>query len=402
LRRSPLLPIFLIVLVDLLGFTIVLPLLPFYSEQLGASPFVFGLIVSSYAACQLVAGPILGRLSDRFGRKPLLAISQVGTLIGLLILATANVLWLVFLARIIDGLTAGNLSLAQAYISDVTKPEERTKSFAVIGIAFGIGFAAGPGLAWLFYPYGPRAPIFAAAGLSLLSILCTLFLLPRNPPRPEGMENDTDPPAARLSIFSPGAYLQYFHRPELSGLLWQFAFFTFAFSTFVSGFALFTQVRVHYGAKEVSQIFAYIGVLGIVVQGGLVGRAVKRFGESGLVRFGFAAALVAAIALGFSYKPSPIWLMAGLFTLGTGVLRPALTSIISQVSSRREQGTVLGITQSLQSITQIVAPPLGTALIGWGMPVGWALIAALAALLGLLIPIRNASVAQANRSGMLN
>lgn len=376
-------------LVDLLGFTIVLPLLPFYSERLGASPFVFGLIVSTYAACQLLAGPVLGRLSDQFGRKPLLAISQVGTLIGLLILASANALWVVFLARVIDGITAGNLSLAQAYISDVTRPENRAKAFGVIGIAFGIGFAAGPGLTWLLFPYGPRAPIFAAAGLSFLSIICTLVLLPGNPPVPEGMEQAA-PATERISIFSPGAYLQYFRRPELRGLLWQFAFFTFAFSTFVSGFALFAQERVHYGAKEVSEIFAYIGVLGIVVQGGLVGRAVKRFGESGLVRFGFAAACVAGLALGFSYGQAAIWVLAGLFTLGTGVLRPALTSLITQVADRREQGSVLGITQSLQSITQIIAPPLGTALIGLRMTFGWACIAALTALIGLLIPMRAA------------
>src|SRR5713226_1770672 len=170
LRQSPLVPIFLIVCVDVLGLTLMLPLLPFYAEHLGASPTAVGLLVSTYAVCQLVAGPMLGRMSDRVGRRPLLLVSQIGTLIGFLILAFANSLWLVFLSRVIDGLTAGNLSLAQAYISDVTKPEERAKSFALIGIAFGLGFLVGPGISGFLSTFNPKYPIFAAAGLSLTSI----------------------------------------------------------------------------------------------------------------------------------------------------------------------------------------------------------------------------------------
>src|SRR5580700_11323278 len=182
LLKSPLVPIFLIVSVDVLGLTIILPLLPFYAEKFGASPAVVGLLVSSYAFCQLIAGPLLGRLSDRMGRRPLLLVSQAGTFIGFLILAYAHALWMVFLSRIIDGATAGNLSLAQAYISDVTKPEERAKSFAIIGIAFGMGFLIGPAISGFLAQYSYQYPIFAAAGLSLTSILATYFLLPSGPP----------------------------------------------------------------------------------------------------------------------------------------------------------------------------------------------------------------------------
>ena len=182
MAKSPLLPIFLIVSVDVLGLTIILPLLPFYAEKFGASPAVVGLLVSSYALCQLIAGPILGRWSDHMGRRPLLLVSQVGTLIGFLILAYANALWLIFLSRIIDGLTAGNLSLAQAYISDVTKPENRAKSFAIIGIAFGMGFLIGPAISGFLVQYSYQYPIFAAAALSATSILATYFLLPSGAP----------------------------------------------------------------------------------------------------------------------------------------------------------------------------------------------------------------------------
>ena len=164
--KSPLLPIFLIVVVDVLGLTSMLPLLPFYAEHFGASPVVVGLLISSYALCQLVAGPILGQISDRVGRKPVLTVSQLGTFAGFLVLAWAPSLWVVFLARIIDGLTAGNLSIAQAYIADVTAPKDRAKSFALIGIAFGIGFLIGPGASgYLTHHYGYRVPIFCAAAL---------------------------------------------------------------------------------------------------------------------------------------------------------------------------------------------------------------------------------------------
>src|SRR6266702_4503671 len=166
MKSSPLLPIFLIVLVDILGLTIILPLLPFYAEHLGASAIAVGMLISSYALCQLVAGPVLGRMSDRIGRKPLLIVSQIGTLIGFLILAASHTLWLVFLSRIIDGLTAGNLSLAQAYIADITTPENRARSFGVIGIAFGIGFLVGPGISGFLSHYGYAYPILAASFLS--------------------------------------------------------------------------------------------------------------------------------------------------------------------------------------------------------------------------------------------
>src|SRR6202451_4177129 len=182
LRSSPLLAIFLIVAVDVLGLTIMIPLLPFYAEKLGASPFQVGWLVGAYAACQLVSGPLLGRLSDSTGRKPLLLVSQAGTFIGFIITAFAPNLLILFLARMIDGATAGNLSLAQAYISDITKPEDRAKSFGVIGIAFGIGFLIGPAVSGILAKSNYQYPVFAAAGLSALSIVATAVLLPKAVP----------------------------------------------------------------------------------------------------------------------------------------------------------------------------------------------------------------------------
>ena len=391
-RQSPLLPIFLIVMVDVLGLTIILPLLPFYAERLGASPTLVGLLVSTYAACQLIAGPVLGQISDRMGRRPLLLVSQMGTFIGFLILAWAGTLWVVFLSRVIDGLTAGNLSLAQAYISDVTKPEDRAKAFGVIGVAFGIGFLIGPAISGFLSTYSYQYPIFAAAALSLTSILSTYFLLPGAPVIAEAEKRDGPPlPAGRkLRVLDWGNYVTYFKRPALAQLLWEFFAFAFSFAIFMSGFALFAERRFTwnghpFGVKEVGYIFAYVGFLGIILQGGLIGRLVKRFGETKLVSAGFISATVGFALIGFMYHLPGLLVASTLASFGTGVLRPALTSLITQHAGREEQGIVLGLTQSLMSIAQIIAPVIGGYMIDRELLTTWAITGAAISFVGVAI-----------------
>jgi DHA1 family tetracycline resistance protein-like MFS transporter len=389
-NRSPLLPIFLIVLVDVLGLTIILPLLPFYAEHFGASATVVGLLMSSYALCQFIAGPILGRMSDHMGRKPLLIVSQFGTLVGFLILAFSNSLWLIFLSRIIDGLTAGNLSLAQAYIADVTVAENRAKSFGVIGVAFGIGFMIGPGISGYLAQFGYTYPILAAAFLSASSIVCTATLLPKAEPHEPG-EGETA--ARRLGIFDLRAYAEYFARPKLGRLLWQFFFFAFSFAMFISGFALFAQRRYTFhgqpfGPKEVGYIFVYVGFLGFIMQGGLIGRLVKMFGERALVWSGFAVAGVGYGLLAWTRTIGQL-LFASTVNSLSGALRPALTSLISQQSGKREQGVVLGLTQSITSVSQVIAPVIAGALIDRGQLSVWALATGGVALLGMFASLPN-------------
>ena len=399
-KRSPLLPIFLIVLVDILGMTIILPLLPFYAEHFGASAQTATLLISTYAACQLVAGPLLGRMSDRTGRKPLLLVSQMGTFLGFLLLANAWTLWVVFASRIIDGLTAGNLSLAQAYIADVTAPKERTKAFAVIGIAFGVGFLIGPAISGYLAQFGYQYPIYVAAGLSFTSIVCTATLLPRNPPRPEGiLETDPAPVAPggkRLSVLAWDQYLQYFRRPGLGSLLGQFFIFCCFFSMFTSGFALFAEHRpqLHFGVKQVGYVFAYAGFLGIILQGGLIGRLAKRFGDAALVSAGFLGAAIGYYVLSASYGIPVLLVAASISSVGTGLLRPALTSLITQQVSRSEQGTVLGLNQSLMSVAAIGAPALAGFLINRGWLSVWAATAATLAVVGLLMSRKDAALAR--------
>lgn len=394
--RKVLLPIFLIVAVDILGMTIILPLLPFYAERYGASPQTVGFLITTYAFCQLVAGPVLGKLSDRYGRRPLLILSQLGTFAGFLVLGWAKTLFWIFFSRFLDGITAGNLSLAQAYISDVTEPEDRAKSFGVIGIAFGLGFLIGPALSGFLAQYDYTYPAWAAAALSATSVLCTYFLLPQAVPHAEDAE--AGPGGKRLGLLDWGAYAQYFRREELAPLLVQFLLFCLMFSMFISGFALFAERRFAFGPREVGYLYAYSGLLGVVIQGGLLGRLVKRFGERALARAGFVSAAVGLAALAFV---NPVLLLIPVFTataFGTGVLRPALTSLVTRAVGRREQGVVLGLTQSLNSVSSIVAPVLAGFLIDRGALRSWALAAAAVSALGFVLTARSAPAAEAARA----
>jgi MFS family permease len=394
LRSSPLLPIFLIVAVDILGLTIMIPLLPFYAEKLGASPFQVGWLVGIYALCQLVSGPLLGRMSDHMGRKPLLIVSQMGTLAGFLITAFAPSLWVVFLGRAIDGATAGNLSLAQAYISDVTEPKDRAKSFGLIGIAFGLGFFIGPGISGVLARWDYRYPILAAAALSATSILCTYTLLPSAKP---GTGPVTGPGGKRLSVLQWSAYGAYFRQPLLGARLWEFLMFALSFAIFTSGLALFAERRftwhdVPFGPVQLGYVWMYAGFLGILLQGPPLGKLVKRFGEAPLNAVGFGAYVVGYALLAFSHSLG--WLVAATTVCSIGgLVRPTLTSMITQAASRDDQGVVLGLTQSLTSVSQIGGPLLAGYLIQNNLLTGWGLTAAAVSLLGLLLASRSSTTA---------
>lgn len=388
--RSPLGPIFLIVLVDVLSLTIMIPLLPFYSQAFGASAVEVGLLFAVFSACQLVSGPILGNLSDRYGRRPLLLLSQAGMLASLLTLAFASSLWMLFLGRIISGFTAGNLTIAQAYITDHTRPDQRTRAFGVIGIAFGIGFAIGPAISGVLAQPPENAthqqivdamarPLFLAAALSALSILTTATLLRHE--KPPGAEQDS---RRRLGILEWRGYLEYFQRPKLRSLLLQFFLFSIAFSVFITGFALYAEDRFHYGPKQVGYVYAYAGVLGIVIQGGLLRHLSKRYGDAALVIVGFTASAIGYIVLGVVGSLATLLIAITITSLGHGFLRPALTARVTHVVDRHEQGLVLGLTQSLNSLAAVFAPPLGNLLIEHHQLFWWATTAAIVSFLALL------------------
>ena len=451
-QRSPLLPIFLIVLVDVLGFTIVIPLLAYYAEHFGASPLVATTLVSVYAVCSLISTPIIGNLSDRYGRKPLLLISQAGTCAGFLMLAFSSSLWMVFVGRILDGITAGNLSTAQAYISDHTKPENRAKAFGIIGVAFGLGFMIGPAIGAELGKHGLHLPFILAACLSALSMLATYTLLPKREPVVEGAKEAAALPAGkRPSAFDIATYTEYFRRPGLAPLYAQFFLFTFMFSCFTSGMALFaerrfyaerdmtrigtscafkpemdldprsaphgymlvddkrvdpgqwhlvdkqkvelaapacsaTHVRMYvpWGVREVGLLFTFAGLLGIILQGGLIGRLVKRFGEFRLGVAGFVACVAAYVLLGNTFALPMLLGVTVISSFGTGVLRPVITSRITQAVGRHEQGVALGISGSLSSLAMSMAPPVGGLLLDGNHTLAWTLVPATVAAIGLV------------------
>ena len=379
-----LLPVFLIVLVDVFGMTLVIPLLAIYAETFHATPLQATMLVSVYAACQLVSGPVIGHISDRVGRKPMLLISQIGTFIGFIVMARARALWMLYVARILDGATAGNLSLAQAYISDHTEPSQRAKSFGLIGIAFGVGFFIGPSLTgYLSAKYSLTTPIYLAAVMSATSVLCTATLLKGGPQSHHAFDD-------REAALRFRTYAKYFGRPGLRERLLQFLFFITSFSLFISGFALFAERRFTYqgrpfGPREIGYVFGYVGFLGIILQGGLIGRLVKRFGESTLVAAWFIALVIGYFGLGIASSFTLLMLTGTLAAFGNGVIRPALTSLITQQAGRQEQGVVLGITQSLMSMASIVAPVVGGLLIERQMLKEWAWAAAGLAAVGVAL-----------------
>jgi MFS family permease len=379
-----LLPVFLIVLVDVFGMTLVIPLLAIYAETFHATPLQATMLVSVYAACQLISGPVIGHISDRVGRKKMLLISQIGTFIGFIVMGRARALWMLYVARVLDGATAGNLSLAQAYISDHTEPSQRAKSFGLIGIAFGIGFFIGPSLTgFLSAKYGMTTPIYLAAVMSATSILCTATLLKGGPQSHHAFDD-------REAALHWRTYTKYFGRPGLRERLLQFLFFITSFSFFISGFALFAERRFTYegrpfGPREIGYVFGYVGFLGIILQGGLIGRLVKRFGESALVAAGFIALVIGYFGLGIASSFALLMVTGTLAAFGNGVIRPALTSLITQQAGRQEQGVVLGITQSLMSMASIVTPIVGGLLIEKQMLKEWAWAAAGLAAIGVAL-----------------
>lgn len=360
--RSPLLPIFLTVFVDVLGLTLILPLLPYYAKDYGASDFQVGLLTSVYAIAMFISGPILGRISDRVGRKPVLLASQFGTLVGWLVLAFSPSLEMLFVGRIISGLTAGNLSTAQAYISDVTKAnEERTQAFGFFGIAFGLGFVLGPGITGLltksFADHADklakyRAPTLTAAGLSLLAILLTVFLL-----RPSK-------PAVRQSVTGrSSALVQFFTRPRTRALLGQFFLFSVSFAGLTGGLALYLQHNFQFGVEEASMIFGLSGFIGALVQGGLR-KLAKKFGEERLAMVGLGSMAAGYFFLGPARHIAMLLVLVVVGSFGAAVVRPSLTTLITKAVAEEEQGSVLGVSQSLGSLAQAMGPAATTWLIG--------------------------------------
>ncbi|MBR0816447.1 MFS transporter [Bradyrhizobium liaoningense] len=374
-----LVPTFVVVAVDATGMGIILPLLPFYSQRLGATPFLIGALISVYAVCQLIAGPVVGILSDRYGRRKVLVVSQIGTLIGFVLLALAGNLTLVFLARIIDGLTSGNISVAHAYAAEHSAPATRKQALGMTSGAIGTGLLLGPALSSFLVHYGQTAPVWAAAALSLISIFATIALLPPDHPASEPLYHHRVPePTLTLSLLG----MRYAWR--LLGLL---IVFFFVNSMFLSQIGLFLSARFSwdghpFGARELGWMFAYAGFINMVVQGLLITRANLIASDRSIVMAAFACMGLgfAGLAAGSSVSLLAIYLT--LIIIGTMFARSTLTAELSRSTAINRQGMIMGLNQSLMSGANITAPLLSGALIGHRMFVSWALAMAAIAAIG--------------------
>lgn len=355
MKKSPLIPIFLIVFIDLLGFGLILPLLPFYAESFGASGLTVGLLLASYSLMQFAAAPVLGRLSDRYGRRPILLISQLGTFVGFLLLGFANALWMLFLSRIIDGISGANLSTAQAYIADVTDEKNRAKSFGLIGAAFGLGFILGPAIGGFLSTFGYQVPAFFAAGLSLLTMVLTYFML-HEPERKTNSRRE----------FSRKALKRAFAHPTVGILLAMVFTFGLAFAMFQTSFALFAAARFGFNVQQTALVLTYVGVLSVIMQLVVVKRVVKRLGENRSIVVTMATLALGLLLMALVQSPLALIFVMPILSFGGGVTTPVLTSLISKSVDRAEVGGMLGISTSVDSLSRVAAPILGNTLLGFG------------------------------------
>ena len=346
---SPLVVVVLIVLIDLLGFTVVMPLLAPFAEQYGLREWQIGLLFSAYPLCQLVAGPILGRLSDRYGRRPILIFSQAGTALSFLILGLWPNYTVMLLARMLDGASGGNILVAQAYVADVAAPEHRSRGLGLIGMAFGLGFVLGPLLGGVLVglpvaeDWRLRLPFLVAAGFSTLAWILVLTRLPES--RPAGVRNRE---AAR--VLSWRGLVDTMTLPGIGQLVLLGFLSVLAFAALEGTLSLFLRRQMGWNARSAAFVFAGLGLLTAVVQGGLIRRLVPRLGEPRLI-----AAGIAIVALGFAglALASGALVLAGSIVLvgvGQGLIAPSLSGLLSRITPASEQGAVFGTLSSAQTL----------------------------------------------------
>jgi DHA1 family tetracycline resistance protein-like MFS transporter len=378
MKTSRLINIFIVVFVDLLGFGLILPLLPYYAETFGATPLVIGLIVASYAAASLVGAPLMGRLSDRYGRRPILLISVAGTFIGYLLLGFAQpigsslanlftahavnafIIGVLFVSRMIDGFTGGNITVAQAYISDVTDETNRSRGLGIIGSAFGLGFIIGPATGGLLSRWGYSVPAFAAASLAFLNLISIFLFLPESLTG----ENREATMHRKRPPFTLKALFEALNRPKIGPLLLVRTFVMLAFAMFQSVFALFAQRKLNLTSQATGLVLTYVGIYSVLVQGVGIGLLTKRFKENTIIITSLWLMFIGLV--GWSLAPNlPIMLLVILPLTGGGwIVNTIITSAITKAVEPEEIGGMLGISTSLESITRVISPSVGGYLLG--------------------------------------
>jgi len=345
--------LFLTVFIHLLGFGIIIPLLPYYALTYGASGVTVGLLGTSFSMMQFLFTPLWGRLSDRVGRRPVLIVSLVVTGLSYVLFATAGSLWVLFVSRMLAGAAGAVLSTAQAYIADTTTPQERTKGMGLIGAAFGMGFIFGPAMGGVLSHWGFAVPAYTAAALAAIAAVFAFFRLRESLPREVRAERRAGPPPAGVTLF--GAL----RRPRIGPVLVTFFVGTLCFAGMEAVLALYCQHTYGLGPNHMGYLFAYVGIVAAILQVGFVGALAKRFGERRLARTGILLLGTGFVASGLA-PPLAIFLLAmGAVAVGSGLSNPTLSGLVSIVTSPEEQGSILGFYQSLGSLARAVGPFLG-------------------------------------------
>ena len=350
--------IILVVFIDLLGFSLIIPLLPYYAQTFNASDTTIGLLLASYAAAQLIGAPLLGRASDRLGRRPILLISIFGTFLGFMLFGLAESLTVLFLSRILQGLTGGNLSVAQAYITDVTDAKSRNRGLGMIGAAFGLGFIIGPALGGVLSNISYHVPAFVAAGLSFINLLLIAFWLPESLTMERRLELAHKRPALTLQ-----ALLAALQHPLTGPLLITRFLYSLAFVILQSIFSLFALRRFNMSVVATGFVLTYVGVVSVITQAWLVGKLSQKYKDTLLIEGGLL--VLGAGLLLWAFAPSiPVLVLSVTpVALAGGLLNTILPSALTKTVEPQEVGGILGLSTSVESSTRVIAPLLGGLLL---------------------------------------
>lgn len=348
--------LFLVVVVDLIGFGIIIPLLPFFAVHFQASPFEVGMLMAVYSMTQFIAAPLWGRLSDRIGRRPVLLVSLAGAVATYVWLGLAEELWMLFAARAAGGIMAGNISAAFAYVADITTRENRAKGMGVVGAAFGLGFILGPAIGGIMAGSDPlnadyQSPAFAAAGLSAVALVLGIFTLKESLSLEIREKNRSKSGSSRLQQFREAS-----QKPNIRLLLVLSFLAIFAFSGIEATFALWSSRQFGWGPEQNGYIFALTGLINAGMQGGLIGRMAKRFGEAQLLLQGAIALAIGMVLIPFA---SELWMLIVtmiIATYGFSVISPALNSLISLQTNEEDQGSMMGVTRSATTLARVGGP----------------------------------------------
>ncbi len=355
--------VFITLFVDLIGFGIVLPLLPFYAQDFGATPTVVGLVVAVHPAAQFLLAPFWGRLSDRYGRRPILLIGLVGSALSYLVFGLATSLAWLFVSRIIAGTVGANVPVAQAYIADSTDLENRTRGMGLVGAAFGLGFVVGPAIGGALSQFGYGVAGFFAAGLSLTATALAFFFLPESLERSLREAHLSREAEAYSSGLAQRVRLavRFARRPTLRQTMILFVLITFVFASFTTAFPLLLGREMGFAAREAGYLLAFVGLVMAIIQGRLIGPLANWVGERRLVVAGSTI-----LVLGYAALPmaSDLWMMGlALFLIGTGTALdwPSLNGLASQYAGADMQGGILGVMQSLSGLARVA----GAVWAGW-------------------------------------